>query len=174
MSFGRGDRVEVCSKEPGFVGSYYAATVVSQLRKDLFVVQYENLVEENNHTQLLVETVRHNEVRPVSPPQVNEAAASGFRYLDQVDAFDNDGWWVGKITRRRGSDGHYFVYFETTGDEIAYPLSRLRAHLDWVKGKWVSPKINKGKRMVYNGGEYTGDQKRQRMISSSISYVYGA
>lgn len=136
MSFQRGDQIEVCSKEPGFVGSYYAATVVSQLRKDLFVVKYKDLLEGNNQTQLLVETVRCNEVRPV-PPQIE---STGFRYLDQVDAFDNDGWWVGKISGRKGSD--YFVYFETTGDEIAYPLSRLRSHLDWVKGKWVSPKNN--------------------------------
>ncbi|PON38321.1 hypothetical protein PanWU01x14_313490 [Parasponia andersonii] len=69
------------------------ATVLSHLRMDLFVVTYENLVEENNHTKLLVDTVRHNEVRPVPPPpQINAAYGSGFSYLDRVDALDDDGW----------------------------------------------------------------------------------
>lgn len=135
MEFRRGDKIEVCSKEEGFVGSYYEATVVSQLRKDLYVVQYKNLLEDNNESEPLVETVRAGEVRPV-PPQI---LASEFGLRDVVDAFDNDGWWVGTISGKNGSDD-YFVFFETTGDEIAYPVSRLRVHLDWVKAKWVSPK----------------------------------
>ncbi|XP_062102977.1 protein AGENET DOMAIN (AGD)-CONTAINING P1-like [Humulus lupulus] len=138
--FSRGDLIEVCSKETGFVGSYYAATVVSQLRKDLFVVQYKDLVEGVINMQPLVETVRLNELRPV-PPQI-DSNDDEFGYLDQVDAFDNDGWWVGRVYGRTDDD-NYVVYFETTGDEIAYSRSRLRVHLDWVKGKWVSCNNNK-------------------------------
>ncbi|GMN35958.1 hypothetical protein TIFTF001_042327 [Ficus carica] len=146
MEFVRGDKIEVCIKEEGFLGSYYEATVVSQLPKGLYVVQYKELFEESNESEPLVETVRDREVRPV-PPQI---PAAEFRFLDVVDAFDNDGWWVGKISGKKSSD-HYYVFFEITSDEIAYPVSRLRAHLDWVKGKWVSPK-NKAKKME-RGGE---------------------
>ena len=58
--------------------------------------------------------------------------------FDKVDAFDNYGWWVGKVTGQRGP--LYFGFSETTGDEIAYHVSRLRIHLDWANGKWVSSK----------------------------------
>ncbi|KAL5554246.1 hypothetical protein UlMin_041647 [Ulmus minor] len=137
MAFQRGDEVEVCSKEEGFVGSYYTAKVISHLPNDLYVVQYDNLVDDNWRDPLS-ETVRKDEVRPV-PPEISPPP-SEFAYLEEVDAFDNDGWWVGKITGKTGFD-NYSVFFETTGDEIAYPLSRLRFHLEWRNGKWVSSKI---------------------------------
>ncbi|XP_015880840.2 protein AGENET DOMAIN (AGD)-CONTAINING P1 [Ziziphus jujuba] len=134
MAFTRGEEVEVCSKEDGFLGSYYAATIVSRLDNGMYIVKYKDLLE-NDESRPLVETVFKHEVRPV-PPEIVSAAA--FAYLDKVDAFANDGWWVGKITAKQGSD--YYVYFETTGDEIAYPVSHLRFHLDWRFGKWISSK----------------------------------
>ncbi|KAK5770170.1 hypothetical protein PVK06_046320 [Gossypium arboreum] len=119
--FFQGDKVEVCSKEEGFLGSYYQAKILSPLNDNtLYRVQYKNLVEEEDQTRPLVEIVSADEV---------------FHYLDSVDAFDNDGWWVGKITGRQGSK--YWVYFETTRDEIAYPVSRLRHHLEWRDGHWI-------------------------------------
>ncbi|KAI5577777.1 hypothetical protein BDE02_09G137400 [Populus trichocarpa] len=108
MEFDKGDKVEVCSTQEGFPGSYIILYSNS--------VQYKNLVEEEDMSKLLIETVS----------------------ADEVDAFDNDGWWVGKVTGQRGP--LYFVFSETTGDEIAYHVSRLRIHLDWVNGKWVSSK----------------------------------
>ncbi|KAG6763126.1 hypothetical protein D5086_018786 [Populus alba] len=44
-------------------------------------------------SNLLVETVSADEVRPV-PPRIK--FGSGFSAFDKVDAFDNDGWWAGK------------------------------------------------------------------------------
>ncbi|KAL5572805.1 hypothetical protein UlMin_022402 [Ulmus minor] len=123
MEFDRGDKIEVCNKEEGFLGSYYAATVVSQLPNSLYVVQYKNLLEDN-WSDPLMETI--------------SSPLSEFSYLDEVDAFDNDGWWVGKITGKIGSD--YLVLFEMYEDEIAYPSSRLRFHLEWRNGFWVSSK----------------------------------
>ncbi|KAH7521391.1 hypothetical protein FEM48_Zijuj07G0028100 [Ziziphus jujuba var. spinosa] len=134
MAFGIGKEVEVCSREDGFLGSYYAATVVAHLENmNMYIVQYKELLK-NDESGPLIERVLKNEVRPVPP----EMVATGFSYLDKVDAYDNDGWWVGKITGKEGSN--YNVYFETTGEEIAYPVSRLRFHLDWLSGKWVSTK----------------------------------
>jgi hypothetical protein len=98
-------------------------------------VQYKNLVEEEDMSKLLIETVSADEVRPV-PLRIK--FGSGLSMFDKVDAFDNDGWWVGKVTGQRGP--LFFVFYETTGDEIAYHVSRLRIHLDWVNGKWVSSK----------------------------------
>ncbi|XP_015870619.3 protein AGENET DOMAIN (AGD)-CONTAINING P1 [Ziziphus jujuba] len=117
VSFRRGYQVEVCRKEKGFVVSYYAATVVCPLENNTYVVRYKDHLV-NDESGPLIEKVLKDEVRPV-PPEI--IMITDLAYLDEVDAFDNDSWWVGKITGKHGSN--YYVYFETTGDEIAYPLS---------------------------------------------------
>lgn len=131
MRFRRGDRVEVASDEEGFVGSYYEATVVTDIVRGDYIVQYRTLVKDDLSGPLR-EVALAAEVRP-RPPVIKRTA---FRLHDVVDAFDNDGWWVGMITGKSEED-KYFVFFDTTGDEIAYPVDRLRVHQDWVHGKWV-------------------------------------
>ncbi|KAK3008057.1 hypothetical protein RJ639_013194 [Escallonia herrerae] len=133
MIFSGGDKVEVSSQADGFVGSYFSATVMSELMNEGYVVQYMRLLKEDMSSPLR-EIVAADEVRPF-PPKI---LATEFRLGDKVDAFANDGWWVGKITGKNGAK--YFVYFETTGDEIAYPVSHLRVHQEYVDGKWVSSK----------------------------------
>ena len=122
--------MEVASKEEGFNGSYYAATVISELLKKEYIVQYKTLLKDDLSVPLR-EIVAVDEVRPAPP----EIPATGFGLCDKVDAFDNDGWWVGKITGKIGNK--FFVYFETSGDEIAYQLENLRVHQDYLNGKWV-------------------------------------
>ncbi|KAH6780684.1 hypothetical protein C2S52_011921 [Perilla frutescens var. hirtella] len=129
--FRRGDLVEVASVEEGFVGSYYEATVVADIAKHGYVVQYRALLKEDMSGPLR-ETATAAEVRPRPPP----LAAAEYRFDDVVDAFDNDGWWWGRITGR-GRDG-YTVFFDTTGDEIFYPKNRLRIHQEWMNGRWIS------------------------------------
>ncbi|KAH6780663.1 hypothetical protein C2S52_011900 [Perilla frutescens var. hirtella] len=129
--FRRGDLVEVASVQEGFVGSYYEGTVVADLVKDGYVVQYRTLLKEDLSGPLR-EVATTAEVRPRPPPVM----AEDFRLHDLVDAFDNDGWWWGRITGRN-RDG-YAVFFETTGDEIVYPKNRLRIHHEWMKGMWIS------------------------------------
>ncbi|KAK3008399.1 hypothetical protein RJ639_013929 [Escallonia herrerae] len=137
MVFRRGDEVEVSSKEDGFVGSYFPAKIISELMKKEYIVQYKTLLREDM-SGLLREIVAADEVRPVPP----EVSASGFSLCDEVDVYANDGWWAGKVTGKVG--GKYFVYFETTGDEIAYPLSNLRVHQEYVNSKWVSSSFRNG------------------------------
>ncbi|KAL2483431.1 Plant Tudor-like protein [Forsythia ovata] len=132
MKFKRGDRVEIASNEEGFVGSYYEATVVTELVRKEYIVQYLTLLKDDMSGPLR-EVVTAAEVRPPPP----EIPATGFNLYDLVDAFDNDGWWVGKITGRIGSK--FCVYFDSTKDEIAYEFERLRVHQDWIDGKWVLP-----------------------------------
>ena len=123
--------MEVCSKEDGFQGSYYRATIVEKLDANTFQVMYKTLVEEDGTTQL-TETVRVDEVRPV-PAKLE--LKGGFRLYDKVDAFDNDGWWLGKITGKKGST--YYVYFDCFKVELPYDKTMLRVHQDWVNGQWL-------------------------------------
>ncbi|XP_060188172.1 protein AGENET DOMAIN (AGD)-CONTAINING P1-like [Lycium barbarum] len=133
MGFCRGDLVEVASKEDGFLGSYYEAIVVCQPLKKDYIVQYKTLLKDD-YSGPLTEFVTLNELRPVPP----EIPVSEFNLHDQVDAFDNDGWWVGKITGKIGAT--WFVYFETSEVECGYYIRDLRIHQDWIDGKWICSK----------------------------------
>ncbi|KDP39534.1 hypothetical protein JCGZ_02554 [Jatropha curcas] len=138
MKFLKNQKVEVCSKEEGFVGSFYEATILNPIydnKQVFYEVEYKNLVEEKNENKPLVEKVRHDEVRPLPPPVVNER---GYLVDELVEVFDNDGWWFGTITGKTGCC--YSVYFPTTGDHMEYHVSCLRPHQDWVQDKWTSYK----------------------------------
>ena len=142
-SFQRGDQVEVCSKLEGFLGSYYEATVVANMGIN-YVVQYNNLVEEFNDAVPLKETVKAAEVRPL-PPEIREANnnGAGFHVGGRIDAYDLDGWWVGTVSSEDNGSGYQSVFFEYTGQELEYPVLKLRVHQDWRNGKWVSSKKTK-------------------------------
>ena len=84
-----GDKVEVCSKEEGFVGSYFEATIVSCLFNGQYLVCYKNLLQDDKFG-LLLETVYPYEIRPL-PPRVR--SPHEFQLNQKVDAFDNDGWY---------------------------------------------------------------------------------
>lgn len=133
MEFVKGDQVEVCSKEDGFLGSYFGATVLSKTPEgSYYKVKYKNLVSEKDQSKPLIEVISADELRPMPPKSLPVM----FRCQDKVDALDKDGWWVGEVTAARGN--MYSVYFSTTGEELQYPLYSLRRHLEWVNGDWVS------------------------------------
>ncbi|PQP96493.1 uncharacterized protein Pyn_08295 [Prunus yedoensis var. nudiflora] len=94
-----GDEVEVCSKQDGFHSSYYEATVIENLG-DKYKVKYKNLVEEDDMSTALEEIAAVDEVRPVCPKVWPD-----FFPGERVDAFANDGWWAGIITRKSGDYG---------------------------------------------------------------------
>lgn len=129
--FRRGDLVEVASKQEGFVGSYYEATVVADLGGSRgYLVQYRTLLEDDMSAPLR-EVAEDDEVRPRPPPD----EAEEYMLYEVVDVFDNEGWWWGWIAGRSG-DG-YTVVFETTRDEIFYHRNLLRTHREWNGGRWV-------------------------------------
>ncbi|KAG9129946.1 hypothetical protein Leryth_007079 [Lithospermum erythrorhizon] len=135
MKFTRGQHIEVASKEEGYMGSYYEAIVITEVLRQEYIVQYKTLLKDDLSAPLR-EVVAAAEIRP-SPPHV-AAPARGFKKRDKVDALDNEGWWVGVITKVVGTK--YYVYFRTTGEELEYDVGSLRVHQDWVRGKWVVAK----------------------------------
>ncbi|KAG2260245.1 hypothetical protein Bca52824_079539 [Brassica carinata] len=120
--FVKGDKVEVCSKQDGFFGSYFEAKVLSKLpRGSFYKVKYKNLVTEGEDPMPLIEIISADEIRSM-PPKLFQP--STFRRHDKVDAFDLDAW--------------RYVLRPTTNDVCEYPLERLRRHLDLVNGHWIS------------------------------------
>ncbi|KAK1584322.1 hypothetical protein Q3G72_031950 [Acer saccharum] len=63
--------------------------------------------------------------------------ADSFNRLDQVDAWHNDGWWVGVISRVQ-NNSRYIVYFRESDEEFEFEQSELRLHQDWIDGKWMA------------------------------------
>ncbi|KAK2431303.1 protein AGENET DOMAIN (AGD)-CONTAINING P1 [Trifolium repens] len=133
-----GDKVEVCSKEQGFIGSYYEATIISCLDNGRYVIRYKNLLKDDESSELLTETLLPKDFRP-SPPRV--CNPSKFQFNQKVDVFDNDGWWVGEIKSEKilmEKSCSYIVYFDYTDQSIQYPYDQIRVHHDLMfSGEWM-------------------------------------
>lgn len=92
-----GTPVEVRSDDPGFVASYYEATVEGYQHSGLgYVVAYSTLSRrDDGGDSPLREVAAAANVRP-RPPQ-RPPPRRGFAVHDMVDAFHNGGWWAGVV-----------------------------------------------------------------------------
>lgn len=73
------------------------------------------------------------EVRPQPPRKVKR----DFKVGDKVDAYHDDGWWVGVVTEHLGNE-RFTVFFESSKEKIDFFEEELRLHFKWVDGKWIS------------------------------------
>lgn len=106
---------------------------MQRVSKDKFLVELLTLVSEEDENEKLREVVDATEVRPC-PPQITVAE---FDVMEKVDAYDRDGWWVGRVTGKECGEDKYFVHFDSTGDEFVCPGHLLRVHQEWEDGSWV-------------------------------------
>lgn len=66
----------------------------TESQQDKFLVEFLTLVSEEDENEKLREVVDATEVRPC-PPQITVAE---FDVMEKADAYDRDGWWVGRVT----------------------------------------------------------------------------
>ncbi|CAN6470384.1 unnamed protein product [Victoria cruziana] len=133
LVFSRGGAVEISSDDEGFRGALYTARIVKQLEGRNYLVEYDTLLSDDDQKKLLQEVIHFRHVRPC-PPVVPRGG--GFNLYEEVDAFHNDGWWIGVVSKVVG-EGRYRVYFRDSKEEIEFEHSQLRVHQEWVDGKWV-------------------------------------
>ncbi|CAI9764223.1 unnamed protein product [Fraxinus pennsylvanica] len=134
--FRPGEPVEVSSDEDGYEGAWFPATIVKKLDSG-YLIEYQTLRNEND-TDFLREEVDSLHIRPC-PPDIE--LLDRFEVLDKVEALYDDVWWVGVISKVRKYD-EYNVYFRSFDEELEFKHSRLRAHQNWINGKWVfAPKV---------------------------------
>ncbi|KAL4590701.1 hypothetical protein LXL04_003642 [Taraxacum kok-saghyz] len=95
-------RVEIKGHEDGFLWSYYAARVLRH-GNDKYLVKYEELIDD--HGEKVEDWIAIQHIRPY-PPKVPYIVDEG----DDVDVFDNDGWWRGTVILARPTD--VMVYFD--------------------------------------------------------------
>ncbi|KAL2927731.1 DUF724 domain-containing protein 2 [Bienertia sinuspersici] len=142
-NFKRGDQVEVCCKDEGFQNSFFAATIISEINTNEYIVQYNTLLTDNQH-HTHREFLSAVDLRPVPP----EILIERFDLNDEVDVYVNEGWWKGRVKKKINGRGrairYYCVSFENSnGDEVEvgkYMFNDLRVHQDWIHGKWFCSK----------------------------------
>ncbi|KAK1307724.1 hypothetical protein QJS10_CPA09g00747 [Acorus calamus] len=145
----KGQEVEVAGDEEGLRGAWYEATVARSFpSKGKVSLLYRTLALDDDPTKPLKETVDAARVRPAPPPIDGRGRAGPvvFGPGQAVDAFYNEGWWVGTVSEVRVTDDkggpvrtlRYRVRFPDPVDEREFGVEELRVHLEWVGGEWVS------------------------------------
>lgn len=130
--FSKGTPVEVSNDEDGFQGAWFDATIVKALGQDKYLIQYKSLRTEDD-ADFLTEEVDIQHIRP-TPPEV--VVVYNYNLNEEVDAFYNDGWWEGVISKvLKGS--RYKVYFKGTKDEDEFQHPALRPRQNWIDETWV-------------------------------------
>lgn len=132
QNYKKGTMVEVSSDEDGFHGAWFSAKIVKEILKGKYLVEYQNL-RNNDDTEFLLEEIDTLHIRPCPP---NTKASIGFKFLEEVDALYNDGWWIGVVSKILGNS-RFSVYFRDTNEELEFHSSDLRPHREWIDGKWV-------------------------------------
>ncbi|KAJ3708435.1 hypothetical protein LUZ61_012140 [Rhynchospora tenuis] len=132
IKFTKGMIVEVSSDEEGFKGAWFGGTIIGPVGAS-FCVEYHKL-RTDDETALLRETIDPSHIRPV-PPETR-CGPDPIRLLEEVDAYYNDGWWAGLVSKVVEKN-QYMVYFRQWNEETKFERDELRPHYDWVGGRWV-------------------------------------
>lgn len=132
--FSSGTIVEVSSDEEGFKGSWFVAKVIERIGEDNYLVEYRDLREENG-VEPLKEEADFLHMRPLPPTSEDY---TDFAVGDKVDAFYNDGWWVGDVIESL-QDGRVGIFFRQSREKMRFGRLGLRLHKDWVNGTWQLP-----------------------------------
>ncbi|KAK6913651.1 Agenet-like domain [Dillenia turbinata] len=140
--FSEGTLVEIRSDEEGFHGSYYGATIISFLGNDRFMVEYKTLLSDDR-SEFLKEAVDAQSIRPF-PPKIH---VEQFKQHETVDAWYNDGWWTGVVSRVL-EGFNYVIHFASTKELLIFEHSNVRIHQEWVNGKWVSISTNEDRSSI--------------------------
>ncbi|KAJ0237702.1 Protein AGENET DOMAIN [Hirschfeldia incana] len=135
--FSNGTVVEVSSDEEGFVGCWFAARIVERIGEDKYMIEYKDLREDNG-VEPLKEEADFLHIRP--PPPSDEDL--DFSVGDKIDAFYNDGWWVGEVMESV-KDGSVGIFFRESREKMRFGRQGLRLHKEWVNGTWELP-LKKG------------------------------
>lgn len=133
--FKPGAAVEISSDDDGFRGAWYAGTVIRPAKpKNKFLIQYKTLTTDDDDEKPLQETLDLVQLRP-QPPRDRPRS---FEFSQEVDAYHNEGWWEGVITKVMKNE-RYSVFFRATREQIDFEGKDLRVHREWVNGDWVPP-----------------------------------
>ncbi|OMP06315.1 hypothetical protein COLO4_08200 [Corchorus olitorius] len=136
-----GSQVEISSNDKGFRGSWYTGTVIRRAAQSSrnnpsaannYLIEYHELLTKAGKP--LRETIHAANLRPLAPRETSRK----FKFAEEVDAFNHDGWWEGTITKEL-DNGNFHVYFMGSKEQLEFSEDQLRLHREWVNGSWVPP-----------------------------------
>ncbi|KAK3219508.1 hypothetical protein Dsin_013478 [Dipteronia sinensis] len=162
--FAKGTLVEVSSADGWFPGGWFVAKVLDRPPpsptapgKMTFLVEYQSLLYGSNLLRKRVD-IKFLRPLPPPPPKDDEQEQQRFQVNDVVDAYRNDGWWVGVVSKvwKEEEPMEYLVLLENPSRIMSFRSSELRFHLDWAGDKWIQPQ--KQNKMSSKGVEKRGMQ----------------
>lgn len=139
-TFQKGTIVEVSSEDEGLRGSWYTATVIRKISRNShkILVEYHNLMTDDAGSKPLREFVDAILIRPIPPREPHRI----FSLMEEVDAFHNDGWWEGVVTKLLEPSNYYSVFFRCSREQIDFCSSDLRLHREWVPPNFWFPPLD--------------------------------
>ncbi|KAI4365266.1 hypothetical protein MLD38_021265 [Melastoma candidum] len=177
--FRKGAQVEVTSPEYCLRGTLFPAKIISPhaRKRGFFIVEYNSLVTIPGKD---LPPKRHREVLPVDllrpAPPSSQPDGLPFKCGEAVDALVNGGWWEGVVTKEL-KGGVYSVFFRSVKQEFRFLRKELRAHREWVNGRWSPPldgddldeeeEVSSASGEISNTGR-TGKTKRSRAFGTGM------
>lgn len=128
--------MEVRSEEEAYKGSWNCARIICLLGDDKYIVEHLNVSRDDGESIPLRDVVKAQNMRPVPPPEVSPVVC--YEPGDEVDAWFNKRWWIGRVSTVLGGGSKYSVFIISTGEEPKVLNLNLRPHKDWINGEWIN------------------------------------
>lgn len=132
----KGATVEVRSEEEAYAASWYCARILSLLGNGKYIVEHLRFTSDGDESIPLRDLVVAHNIRPVPPPPL---LSPNYEPGDEVDAWVNKRWWIGRVSKVLGGGSKYLVYFVSTCEETMVLHFNLRPRKDWINGRWINP-----------------------------------
>ncbi|PIA47844.1 hypothetical protein AQUCO_01400437v1 [Aquilegia coerulea] len=155
FEFITGQEVEVKTIEKRIEEIWYVGKIVGiseeKTKRNKYLVEYPTSVKNP-----LANCIPHCRLRPLPPsPTTQETKNQQFQLNEVVDAFYNDGWWKGVVSKIP-SEGYpwYSVFFKDEQKAVLFRRYNLRVHFDWINGKWFTSQNKETEVLAQNVGSF--------------------
>lgn len=133
IHFTPGSPVEVRIKEGGFNESWFTATVLRNVDSDTYLVQFDDLLADEQSQKPLIDTFNVSQLRPPPPPTPENH--HDFLY-ETVEVLHVGGWRVCYVSEDL-HNGKVMVVFRELDEEGEVNKEYLRLHRVWNNQNWI-------------------------------------
>ncbi|XP_072988335.1 DUF724 domain-containing protein 6-like [Typha latifolia] len=163
--FSAGAKVEVIRDLENYGSAWFPATIMKVIRFTDFLVEYDNLIAEDNR-ELLTEILDAHYIRPAT--YISQEAKK-FGSSSEVEVFCNCAWSPGVVLKVLGNSKYAVkVKSQETEVEMEVDNTLLRSRREWDGRQWIC-NLSKGKNGKSTlGGDRPGNQRQQSAVGRSF------